>query len=196
MISAGMEVEHHPLEPFLPARAHVLMLGSFPPPRKRWSMDFYYPNWNNDMWRLVGLLFFGDKDYFVVPCQKAFCKERLVAFLQEKGIALFDTASAVRRLQGNASDKFLEIVRPTDVKALLRRLPLCRAVVTTGEKATDILCEQFSVGKPKVGDFVETVFEERPLRLYRMPSSSRAYPLALEKKAAVYRVMYQDLQML
>ena len=34
------------------------------------------------------------------------------------------------------------------------------------------------------------------MRLYRMPSSSRAYPLALEKKAAVYRLMYQDLQML
>ena len=50
--------------------------------------------------------------------------------------------------------------------------------------------------KPLVGDFVEFLFEERPLRLYRMPSSSRAYPLALEKKADVYRIMYQDLNML
>lgn len=191
-----MTVEQHPLTPFLPPNARLLMLGSFPPPRKRWSMDFYYPNWNNDMWRLVGLLFFGNKDYFVIEGQKAFCKERLVAFLQEKGIALFDTASAVRRLQGNASDKFLEIVRATDVSALLRKLPLCKAVVTTGEKATEILCEQFSVGKPKVGGFVETLFEGRPLCLYRMPSSSRAYPLALEKKAAFYRVLYQDLGLL
>ena len=50
--------------------------------------------------------------------------------------------------------------------------------------------------KPKVGDFTEFVFDGRPMRLYRMPSSSRAYPLALEKKAAAYRIMYQDLQML
>ena len=48
-----METEQHPLKPFLPANARLLMLGSFPPQRKRWSMEFYYPNWNNDMWRIV-----------------------------------------------------------------------------------------------------------------------------------------------
>jgi len=37
-------VERHPLEPFLPGNARLLMLGSFPPPRKRWSMEFFYPN--------------------------------------------------------------------------------------------------------------------------------------------------------
>lgn len=191
-----VEVEQHPLEPFLPGNAHLLMLGSFPPQKKRWSMEFYYPNWNNDMWRIVGLLFFQDKDYFTELPRKAFNKERLVGFLQAKGIALFDTAMAVRRLQDNASDKYLEVVRPTDVRALLHRLPLCRAIVTTGEKATETLCTRFAIARPAVGDFSEFLFEGRPMRLYRMPSSSRAYPLALEKKAAAYRLMYQDLQML
>lgn len=191
-----MEIEQHPLEPFLPGNASLLMLGSFPPQRKRWSMDFYYPNWNNDMWRIVGLLFFDDKDFFVDKARKAFCRERIVDFLNEKGIALFDTATAIRRLQDNASDKFLEVVRPTDIPALLRSLPQCKAIVTTGQKATDTFCAQFSLAEPKVGDFTEFLFEEHLLRLYRMPSSSRAYPLALEKKAAAYRIMYQDLQML
>ena len=80
--------------------------------------------------------------------------------------------------------------------ALLQQLPQCEAIVTTGQKATDTLCALFSLKEPKVGDFTEFIFEDRPIRLYRMPSSSRAYPLALEKKAAAYRVMYQDLQML
>lgn len=191
-----MEIEQHPLQPFLPGNARLLMLGSFPPQKKRWSMEFYYPNWNNDMWRIVGLLFLGDKDHFVDKTHKAFCKEYLISFLQEKGIALFDTASAIRRLQDNASDKFLEVVQPTDVSALLHQLPECRAIVTTGQKATDTLCEQFSLKEPKVGNYTEFIFEERPMRLYRMPSSSRAYPLSLEKKAAAYRIMYQDLQML
>lgn len=177
----SMEIEQHPLEPFLPGNARLLMLGSFPPQKKRWSMEFYYPNWNNDMWRITGFLFFNDKDYFVDKTKKAFCKEHLISFLQ-KGIALFDTASAIRRLQDNASDKFLEVVQPTDVPALLHRIPQCKAIVTTGEKATDTLCTQFSIDKPKVGDFTEFLFENHPMRLYRMPSSSRAYPLALEKK--------------
>ena len=113
-----MEIEQHPLEPFLPGNARLLMLGSFPPQRKRWSMEFYYPNWNNDMWRIAGLLFFNDKDHFADKSQKAFRKERIIDFLNEKGIALFDTATAVRRLQDNASDKYLEVVRPTDISAL------------------------------------------------------------------------------
>lgn len=37
-------VEEHPLEPFLPSNARLLMLGSFPPQKKRWSIDFFYPN--------------------------------------------------------------------------------------------------------------------------------------------------------
>lgn len=177
-----IEIENHPLEPFLPANARLLMLGSFPPQKKRWSMDFYYPNLNNDMWRIVGLLFFNNKDYFLNETRKAFCRERIISFLNDKGIALFDTASAIRRLQDNASDKFLEVVQPTDISRLLGQLPECKAIVTTGQKATDTLRAQFEVEEPKVGDFSEFVFDGRPMRLYRMPSSSRAYPLALDKK--------------
>ena len=191
-----IEIENHPLEPFLPTNARLLMLGSFPPQKKRWSMDFYYPNLNNDTWRIVGLLFFNNKDYFLNETRKAFCRERIISFLNDKGIALFDTASAIRRLQDNASDKFLEVVQPTDISRLLGQLPECKAIVTTGQKATDTLRAQFEVEEPKVGDFSEFVFDGRPMRLYRMPSSSRAYPLALYKKAAAYRTMYQDLQML
>ena len=191
-----MEIEKHPLEPFLPAKAKLLMLGSFPPQKKRWSMEFYYPNLNNDMWRIFGILFFDDKDYFLNETRKAFCRERIIDFLNEKGIALFDTASSIRRLQDNASDKFLEVVEATDVTALLRQLPECKAIVTTGQKATDTLRQQFNVEEPKVGDYSEFIFEGRAMRLYLMPSSSRAYPLALDKKATAYRIMYQDLQIL
>ena len=191
-----MEIEKHPLEPFLPAKAKLLMLGSFPPQKKRWSMDFYYPNLNNDMWRIFGILFFDDKDYFLNETRKAFCRERIIDFLNEKGIALFDTASSIRRLQDNASDKFLEVVEATDVTALLRQLPECKAIVTTGQKATDTLRQQFNIEEPKVGDYSEFIFEGRAMRLYRMHSSSRAYPLALDKKATAYRIMYQDLQIL
>lgn len=189
-------VEKHPLAPFLPAQAKLLMLGSFPPQKKRWSMDFYYPNLNNDMWRIVGMLFFDNKDYFLNESRKAFCADPIIHFLEQRGIAIFDTATSIRRLQDNASDKFLEVVEPTDIARLLRELPQCKAIVTTGQKATETLRQQLSVAEPKVGDFSEFVFEGRAMRLYRMPSSSRAYPLALDKKAAAYRIMFQDLQML
>lgn len=189
-------VEQHPLEPFLPGNAVLLMLGSFPPQRKRWSMDFFYPNLQNDMWRIFGLVYFGDKEHFLTADRKAFHKERIVQFLTEKGIALFDTASAVRRLQDNASDKFLEIVEPTDLGLLLRQLPACKAIATTGQKATDTLCAYFNASQPKVGG--KSIFEYagRTFSLYRMPSSSRAYPLNISRKAEFYELMFNDLNLI
>lgn len=169
-----MNVEQHPLKPFLPANARLLMLGSFPPQQKRWCMDFYYPNFINDMWRIVGQVFFGDRNHFVDVAAKRFRKEMIVDFLNERGIALYDTATSIRRLQDNASDKYLEVVEPTDVRGLLRQIPHCRAIVTTGQKATDTLCETFDIQAPTVGSYSPFQLEERPMRLYRMPSSSRA----------------------
>ena len=191
-----MEIEQHPLEPFLPGNARLLMLGSFPPQQKRWSMDFFYPNLQNDMWRIFGLIFFENKDHFLLPHKKAFDKEGIISFLQEKGIALYDTASAVRRLQDNASDKFLEIVEPTDIGLLLKQLPRCQAIVTTGQKATDTLRMQLHASEPPVGAKTRFEYEDRQLSLYRMPSSSRAYPLKLEKKAETYRLMFNELGLL
>ena len=189
-------VERHPFEPFLPEGAKVLMLGSFPPQPKRWSMEFYYPNFINDFWRIIGILFFDDRDRFVDIHAKKFKLQEIREFCSEKGIAMFDTATAVRRLKDNASDKFLEVVEPTDIPALLRRIPLCEAVVVTGEKAAQTLCEAFGTEAPAVGDYSEFSFEGRNMRLYRMPSTSRAYPLPIQKKADVYRRLFEDSGML
>lgn len=182
-----MNIERHPLQPFLPPAARLLMLGSFPPSRQRWCMDFFYPNYNNDMWRIFGLIFFNDKDHFVDVGAKTFRKEQIVAWLNERGIALYDTACAVVRTKNTASDKDLEVVERTDVKGLLRQLPLCTTIVTTGEKATVLLCEHFGIGQPAVGSSVAFTFEGRDMQLLRLPSSSRAYPLRLEAKALQYR---------
>ena len=186
-------IEEHPLEPFLPSNATLLMLGSFPPQKKRWSMDFFYPNQQNDMWRIFGLIFFGDKEHFLLPHKKAFNKDYLIEFLNEKGIALYDTATTVHRLQDNASDKFLKVIEATDISLLLKQLPNCKAIVTTGQKATDILCEQLMTKEPAVGKKQAFLINDRQMYLYRMPSSSRAYPLSIEKKAEVYRLMLNEL---
>jgi len=191
-----LNIEEHPLEPFLPANAVLLMLGSFPPQKKRWSMDFFYPNLQNDMWRIVGLIFFQDKEHFLNPEKKVFDKDRIIEFLNDKGIALYDTASAIRRLQDNASDKFLEVIEQTDISLLLKQIPMCKAIVTTGQKATDIIREQIEVKEPTIGTSEPFEFGDKAMKLYRMPSSSRAYPLALEKKAAAYRVMFNELGLL
>ena len=180
-------VEYHPFEPFLPPRARVLMLGTFPPQPVRWSMEFYYPNRTNDMWRIAGLMFFGDKNHFWLEGERRFNLEALKRFLTERGIALYDTARAVRRLRDNASDKFLEIVETVDLERLLDQRPTITDVVTAGEKATGVVADIAGVEPPKNGASVACHVGCHAFTLWRMPSSSRAYPLALERKADFYR---------
>ena len=185
-------VEYHPLCPFLPENARMLFLGSFPPQRKRWCMDFYYPNFINDHWRIEGEIFFGDKNHFVDIEAKRFKIDEIVAFCMEKGLAFFDTSTAIRRLQDNASDKYLEVVEPTDIHALIRQLPHLQAIVTTGEKATETICTYFGIAEnPKVNASVviPELFncDGEQILLYRLPSSSRAYPLSFDKKVEAYR---------
>lgn len=194
----NFSTETHPLPPFAPPNAKLLMLGSFPPPKARWKMDFYYPNFQNDMWRIFGLVFFADKDYFVEAGGKAFKEGLIRAFLNEKGIAISDTAYQVVRLQGNASDKFLQIVKPLDLAALLAQMPQCDVVMTTGELATDTLLSLMPppTAKPAIGAYSEAEFAARRLRLYRLPSSSRAYPLPLAEKAAAYARFFAEIGLL
>ena len=235
-------------------------------------MPFYYPNWINDFWRIMGLIHFGDKDHFTIPGEKRFNEADIRAFCKEHGLAFYDTATEVRRLKDNASDAFLEVVTPTDITALLKRIPHCRALVTTGQKATEVVAQAFGCPVPPVGgwvllrlettdqvggdggavvsdggvaaddggvvggdgsvaacdgqqlrasglrwlkeigfsgtvpknNFVQPQEEQRlhikeeefpdqasfEVRFWRMPSTSRAYPMPLEKKAEAYRKLF------
>ena len=184
-------IERHPFEPFLPEGCRLLMLGSFPPAPKRWAMRFYYPNFSNDMWRIFGLCFFGDKLHFVDQDNRTYRLDLIVPFLRSHAIGMYDTATAVRRLKNTAADKDLEVVEPTDLQAMVRSLPQLTDIMTTGQKATDVLCACFGIGvQPKVGQWVTFGFQQRQLRLWRMPSSSRAYPMRLELKAEYYARMF------
>ena len=185
-----MQTEKHPLEPFLPTNAHTLMLGSFPPKRERWSMEFFYPNRINDMWRIIGHIFFADKHHFEDLKEKRFNREKIINFCNGEGIALYDTASEVRRLKDNASDKFLEIVTPTDLRTLLTHLPNCRNIVATGEKASTVIAETFGCPQPAIGSSVKLNIDGKEYDFWRMPSTSRAYPLSLEKKAEQYSKLF------
>ncbi len=183
------EIETHPWQPFVPDGAKVLIMGTFPPGTHRWSMDFFYPNRTNDFWFMMGLLFFGDKDALYDREASTFRLDEIKKLLTDKGIAMSDTGHKVRRLKGNASDKFLEIVEPVNFAALRACMPLCTDVATTGEKATNVLASLTGTEVPGMG---ESVITSDGLRLWRMPSTSRAYPLALEKKAAYYRRLFQS----
>ena len=183
--------ERHPWPPYMPPQPRLLMLGTFPPKRERWSMDFFYPNRTNDMWRVVGLLLCGDRDALWDAATRTFRLPLIRQLLDREGIALWDTAMAVRRLRDNASDKFLDIVEPIDLKALLAAHPGIRVVAATGEKAACVVAGQAGCAVPPIGRPVPCRVGECDFDLWRLPSTSRAYPLSLERKAQAYAAMFR-----
>lgn len=155
-------------------------------------MRFYYPNFTNDMWRIFGLCWFDDKLHFVDTANRTYRLNLIIPFLKEHAIGMYDTATRVRRLKNTASDKDLEVVEPTDLKAMVTSLPQLCDIVTTGQKATDVLCLTFDIAsQPKIGEYVTFGFDNRELRLWRMPSSSRAYPMKVEQKAVFYERLFK-----
>ncbi len=156
-------------------------------------MDFYYPNPTNDFWRICGLLFLGDRNALYDPAARRFDLDRIIALMTERHIALNDTARKVRRLRGNASDKFLEIVEPVPLQQLLDSMPDCHTVATTGEKAAEVVASLTATHLPKMGQMLT---DGHGLEIWRMPSTSRAYPLALDRKAEYYAAMFRHLSIL
>ena len=188
-------IEIHPFQPLVYPHVKAMMIGSFPPAQSKWRMEFFYPNFQNDMWRIFGLVFFEDKHYFVNDDGKSFDKDLLRSFLSEKGIGIADMGVKVIRLKDNASDKFLEIVEPLNIKELLSDIPECHTFITTGEKSTETLRLHFSdkIESPKVGGSSFFNYMDREYKIYRMPSSSRAYPMKLASKAAIYKQCFEEI---
>ena len=202
------EVETHPFAPVLPPNATVIMMGTFPPTADKWAMPFHYPNFYNDMWRIYGRVFFDDADYFRVGDEKRFDPERIRAFMFERGIASCPTVKQAIRETGNASDKNLTVVTPVDLDNILPQVPKVETLFTTGGKATEVLlgllAEPPAKSKyPKTNQSMDYPYQWQNdhnkkanmnnLTLYRLPSTSRAYPLALDKKVAAYKDFFKKI---
>ena len=189
-------IELRPFPPFLPPQATVLMMGSFPPAKEKRAMAFHYPNFQNDMWRVYGLVFFGDAAHFQVPGEKAFDAERIKAFLTERGIGSCPGVRRAIRTHGNASDAYLKVVETVELPEILAQIPQCRRICTTGGKATEILLTLLETDVKakdfKTGMTIAARCGDRDLLVTRLPSTSRAYPMKLEKKAEAYRKFFVE----
>lgn len=197
---ATIPVETHPWQPFIPDNARVLIMGTFPPAPERWSMPFYYPNRINDFWRVMGIVFYDNPDRFYNAQAKTFLLDDIIAFLTERGIALSDTGRRVRRLRNNASDAYLEIVEANDLAGLLAQMPYCHTVATTGALAAKVVAELTSTEIPAMGQSVIAPdladSHGTPVELWRMPSTSRAYPLPIARKAEAYAAMFRSISLI
>lgn len=206
--NTNLPIESHPFERILPSHAKALMMGTMPPTSDKWCMPFHYPNFYNDMWRIFGLVFFDNADHFRIGEEKRFDHHKIKAFLLEKGIGECPTVVKVIREKGNASDDHLTVVEKVNLDEVLPLVPEVNWLFTTGGKATEVLIEIFNeeidkenptakpLKLPKTNEFIEIKYKGRSLNLYRLPSTSRAYPMSLDNKAKAYRAFFEQAGLL
>ena len=103
----------------------------------------------------MGFIFYNNRDQFLDNSLKRFSIDKIKNFLKEKGIAIGDSALVVNRLADNASDKYLNIITPLPLLDTLKRIPNCQAVISTGEKAAQIIAKQTNTIIPSIGSFTQ-----------------------------------------
>lgn len=146
------------------------------------------------MWRIMGAVFFNNPLHFVDVGKKTFRQDLIVEFLTDQGIAIYDSAVKIERGNNDASDANLQVIERISLHEILAQIPECKCIVTTGGKSAEIVSDILGVKTPSVGQFVDAECRGRKIKLCRMPSSSRAYPMKLDVKAQAYEMIKEIVQ--
>jgi hypoxanthine-DNA glycosylase len=146
--------------PVFDERARLLVLGSLPG-EVSLARSQYYAHPQNQFWRLMGRVLGAElpADY-----------EARLAALRDGGVALWDVVRTARRK--GSLDAAIQDHEPNALAAFAASLPQLRAVAFNGAKAA-------AIGRRALGG-------AGGLELIDLPSSSPAYTMAFERKAAVW----------
>ncbi len=110
------EIETHPFKPFVPAKASVLILGTFPGRKKTLvpgNNEWFYGSKRNQFWNIIRSVYNAE-----LPATE----EKKILFT-EHGIAIGDIFLKIRRKEDNNLDANLEVVEYNDraLKKILKQ---------------------------------------------------------------------------
>ncbi|WP_299184660.1 uracil-DNA glycosylase family protein [uncultured Aquimarina sp.] len=124
----------HPYEPFFPAGATKLIVGTLPPPRftsgklKEGDVDFCYGSISGLLWPVLDRIF--DLDLIFETTQKAIDQRK--NFLASRGIGVCDIVHSCEREKIDASDLGMQHIQLRDVVSYLHQYPNIETLLFTG----------------------------------------------------------------
>ena len=123
------EILIHPFKPVVFEDSEILILGTFPS-IKSFENEFYYSHPRNQFWDILSEIFNEKKPKTI---------EEKIAFLKKHKIALWDTICECKRKQGNSRDDNLEIIKPCNIKNLLKYYPNIKKIAVTSRTAEKVI---------------------------------------------------------
>ena len=119
--------EIHPWKWYVPPGAKTVIVGTFPPTRRNWSYDFFYPNINNYFWRIMAAL--AGQELQCFSGEEAVSERK--ALLDRLQVGLSDMGQIIYRTEDNSMDENLHIVEYMDILRLLDENPSVGKLVFT-----------------------------------------------------------------
>lgn len=119
--------EQHPWNWYGPQNSHTLIIGTFPPTKRNWSFDFFYPNKRNFFWKILSGI--TSKDLLQESGEAAV--EERKAILDELKITITDMGQTIVRMDNNSLDENLHPIAYMDILQILQERPLIRKIVFT-----------------------------------------------------------------
>lgn len=119
--------EQHPWNWYGRQDSHTLIVGTFPPTKRNWSFDFFYPNKRNFFWKLLSGI---TGRALVQESGEAAVSERK-ALLDELKVTITDMGGTIARMDNNSLDENLHPIEYMDILQLLEERPLIRKIIFT-----------------------------------------------------------------
>jgi len=125
----------HPFKPIIFNDSNILILGTFPS-IKSFKNNFYYAHPRNQFWDILSKIF-NEK--------KPLTTNEKIDFLKKHKIALWDVICECIRKENRSTDDNLEILKPCDIKNLLKNYPNIKKIATTSRLAQKLLKKHFNI---------------------------------------------------
>lgn len=135
-----MQEETHPWKWYHPYGAETIVIGTFPPTKRNWSYDFFYPNKNNYFWKIIAKI--ADKDLQYNAGEEAVNERKQL--LNQLKVGVSDMGKVIRRTADNSLDGSLEIIEYMDIFQILKENPSIRKIIFTSSSGKSSAIKWFS----------------------------------------------------
>jgi len=120
-------IEQHPWNWYGAEDSKTLIIGTFPPTKRNWSFDFFYPNKRNFFWKLLSVI--AGKELLHSTGAEAVTERK--ALLDQLKITITDMGKTINRKDNNSLDENLEALAYMDILHIIDTRPSLQKIIFT-----------------------------------------------------------------
>lgn len=191
-----MQNELHPWNWYAPENSKTLIIGTFPPTKRNWSFDFFYPNKANLFWRMIATIVGAEMKHFAGDQ----AVEERKALLQQLHLAITDMGKHIIRSENSSLDENLAAVEFMNIFEILEENPSIEKLIFTSSSgkvsavrwfleflAAQGIKHRFPTGKKPLHSEIDYQGRTIQLAVLYSPSPRAANRISFENLVELYK---------